>query len=189
MATVIIEASARHIHVTAEALHMLFGEGYQLQKKRELSMPGEFLSDEKVRVEGPRGALDRVSILGPVRKAVQVEISLTDARVLGVNPPVRLSGDTKGSAAVKLIGPAGELELSEGCIVAKRHIHMTPEFAAQVGVVDGQHVSVKVAGERGVTFDETMIRVNANFANRMHIDFDECNAAGMVGEIEGTIIL
>ncbi len=187
--TIIVEASARHMHITAEALAVLFGEGYQLHNKRELSMPGEFLTEEKVRIEGPRGAIDRVSILGPERKAVQVEVSMTDARVLGLNPPVRLSGDLAGSAPLKLVGPAGSLDITEGCVVAKRHVHMIPETAAAMGITDGQTVSVAIGGERAVTFGDTVVRVSPKFADRMHIDYDEANAAGLSGEVEGTIIV
>ena len=184
-----VEASARHIHLTAEALETLFGPGYALHKKRDLSQPGEYLSEEKVRIEGPRGAIDKVSILGPLRKVTQIEVSLTDARVLGIKPPVRLSGDIAGSAGLTVVGPAGTLVLAEGAVVAKRHIHLIPETAERYGIVDGQIVSVVVGGERGLTFDQTAVRVHPNFADRMHIDFDEVNAAGLPGVVMGTVIL
>jgi putative phosphotransacetylase len=128
---VIIEGSARHVHVTKEHLRALFGEGAELHNKRELSQPGQYLTEEKVRLEGPRGGIDGVSILGPERPKTQVEISFTDARVLGLTPPVRESGDLAGSTPVKIIGPAGSVDLEEGCIVAKRHIHITPEDAGK----------------------------------------------------------
>jgi putative phosphotransacetylase len=176
------------VHVTQADLETLFGAGYALTVKRMLSQPGEFLSEEKLRVEGPRGAIDRVSILGPVRKATQAEISMTDARSLGLEAPVRESGDVAGSAPVKLIGPAGELSLPQGAIVAKRHIHLRPSDAQELGVTNRQLVSVKLPGERALTFHEVVVRVHENFMPAMHIDFDEMNAAGLSGETYGTII-
>ncbi len=185
---VLIEGSARHIHVTVNDLHTLFGEGYKLNYKRELSQPGQYLCEERVRLEGPRGNIDRVSILGPERPATQVEVSFTDARTLGLNPPVRESGDVKGSAPVRLVGPAGSVDLAEGVIVAKRHIHITPEDAQTFGLRDKDVVSVKVRGERGLVFDEVAVRVSDKFATRMHIDFDEMNAAGLSDEVEGEVL-
>lgn len=186
---ILLEGSARHVHVTTADLETLYGAGFALTVKRMLSQPGEFLTDEKLRVEGPKGAIDRVSILGPVRKATQVELSLTDTRVLGINAPVRESGDIEGSAAVRLIGPAGTVELSQGAIVAKRHVHLRPEDAEKIGVENKQIVSVRVPGERGMTFHEVVIRVSPNFMPAMHIDFDEVNAAGLTGEVFGEIIV
>ena len=184
---IIIEASARHVHVTREHLDILYGPGYALRNKRDLSQPGEFLTEEKLTVVGPKRSIEGISILGPCRKATQVELSLTDARILGVAPPVRLSGDVAGSAAVTLIGPAGQVTLTEGAIIAKRHIHFTPKEAAELGVSDHAVVSVTVPGERGLTFGEVVIRVSENFRPRMHIDFDEANAAGISGEVIGVI--
>ncbi|MDL2273810.1 phosphate propanoyltransferase [Oscillospiraceae bacterium OttesenSCG-928-G22] len=186
--TIIIESSARHVHVTKEDLHRLFGDGYELTNKRELSQPGQYLTEEKVRLEGPKGAIDRVSILGPERPATQVEISFTDARVLGVTAPVRESGDIGGSSPVKLVGPAGSVELSEGCIVAKRHLHITPEDAASFGVADKEIIQVAVAGERALIFDEVVVRVSEKFQTRMHIDYDEANAAMLGPDATGCII-
>ena len=186
---IIVETSARHVHVTIEALETLYGKGYELHVKRYLSQPGEFLSEEKVKIEGPKGAIDNVSVLGPTRKAVQAEVSLTDARALGVAPPIRLSGHVVGSAPVRLVGPAGSVDSKEGCVAAKRHIHLVPESAARLGIADGQVVKVAVSGERAVVFDEVVVRVSANFADRMHIDFDEANAAGLSGETVGEIFL
>ena len=186
---IIIESSARHIHLSQADLDTLFGKGYTLNNVRELSQPGQYLTEEKVRLEGPRGSIDRVSILGPVRPATQVEISFTDARVLGVAPPVRQSGDTNGGACVKIIGPAGEVPVCDGCIVAMRHIHMIPETAEKWGLSDGQLVSVKVPGDRGATFHQTPVRVSEKFADRMHVDYDEANAAGLTGEVVGTIVV
>lgn len=185
---VLVEASARHVHVSKEDLAKLFGEGYQLHNKFELSQPGQYATEERVRIEGPRGAIDRVSILGPERPVTQVEISLTDARVLGISPPIRESGDIAGSSPVTLAGPAGKVELSEGAIAAKRHIHLTPDIAAQHGLADKQIVSVKVGGERGLIFDEVVCRVNASFSPAMHIDIDENNAAALSGKVFGEII-
>ena len=141
--TILIEGSARHAHVTQGDLETLFGAGYALRVKRELSQPGEFLSEEKLRVEGPKGAIDRVSILGPVRRATQVELSLTDTRVLGLDAPVRESGDVEGSAPIRLIGPAGSVDLTQGAIVAKRHVHLRPQDAEAIGVVNKQIISVR----------------------------------------------
>ena len=188
---ILVEGSARHIHVTKEHLAILFGEGYALNNKRELSQPGQYLTDEKVTLKGPRGAIDRVSILGPERPATQAEISLTDARVLGVAAPVRESGDVAGSSPITIIGPAGEVELAEGCIVAKRHIHMRPQDAAEGGVADKQIISVKL-GEgsgRATTFHDVVVRVSPSFMPAMHVDYDEMNAAGLAGEVFGEIIL
>lgn len=185
---VIIEGSARHVHVTKEDLAILFGPEHKLTNVRELSQPGQYLTEEKVRLEGPRGGIDRISILGPERTATQVEVSFTDARVLGVVPPVRESGDLKGSAPIKIIGPAGSVDISEGCIVAKRHIHITPEDAGKYGLEDKEVVSVKVEGDRALIFDEVVVRVSDKFRTRMHIDFDESNAAMIGPEQTGIVI-
>ena len=188
MNTIIIEASARHVHLSEKNLQTLFG-GAELTNKRELSQPGQWLTEEKVTLVGPKGKIERVSVLGPTRPATQVEISYTDARVLGVMPPVRQSGEVAGSTAITLVGPCGEVELAEGCMIAKRHIHMIPETAAKMGLSDGQIVTVKVPGERGLCFCETVVRVSDKFADRMHIDYDEANAAGLTGEVVGEILL
>ena len=185
--TVLVETSARHVHVTKEALEVLFGEGYELTKKKDLSQPGQFACVEKVTVVGPKSEM-KMSILGPERSADQVEISLTDARKLGIAAPVRESGDIAGSGACKLVGPKGELELKEGVIVAKRHIHMTPEDAEKYGLKDKQVVSVKIdSAERSLVFGDTVVRVNPQYALAMHIDTDEANAvlapAGVMGVI------
>ena len=184
---VIVETSARHVHVTKETLAILFGEGHQLTKKKDLSQPGQFACEERVRIEGPRGGIDRVSILGPERSADQVEVSFTDARALGLTPPVRESGDLAGSAPIKIIGPCGEVELSEGCIVAMRHVHMTTEDAAKYGFADKQIVKVKVDGPRALVFDQVVMRVSEKFATYMHVDVDEANAAGLSGVVTGEI--
>lgn len=188
MAKVLVETSARHVHVTKEALDVLFGEGYELTVKKELSQPGQFASNERVAVVGAKGEFPAVSILGPCRNASQVELSASDARSIGVTAPVRESGDIEGSGACTLRGPKGEVELKEGVIVAKRHIHLTPDVAEEFGVEDKQIVSVKLETEgRSLVFGDVVVRVNKNFAPAMHIDTDESNAAfatpGLMGEI------
>ena len=183
---VLVETSARHVHVTDADLETLFGKGYQLTVKKELSQPGQYASNERVTVVGPKKELKNVSILGPVRAATQIELSLTDARSIGIIAPVRESGDIVGSAGCKLVGPAGEVEVKEGVIAAKRHIHMTPEDAAKAGVADKEIVKVACGGEgRKLVFDDVVIRVSDKFATAMHIDTDESNAAGgpSAGEI------
>ncbi|MCI7085526.1 MAG: phosphate propanoyltransferase [bacterium] len=187
---VMVETSARHIHVTKEVLETLYGKGATLTNKKDLSQPGQFACVEKVTVVGPRGEM-AMSILGPERSATQVEIALTDARKLGIAAPVRESGDIEGTPGCKLVGPKGECEIDCGVIVAKRHIHLTPETAAEAGVQDKQVVSVKVGteGGRSLTFGDVVIRVSEKFAPAMHIDTDESNAAGLSGTVEGEIIL
>ena len=186
---VMVEISARHVHVTKEDLETLFGAGYELTVKKELSQPGQYASNEKVRVVGTKGEFPAVSILGPCRKATQVEISLTDARSIGVVPPVRESGDIAGSGACKLVGPCGEVELTEGVIAAKRHIHMNSAEAEAAGVANGDIVSVEIPSEgRKLTFGDVVIRVADGFVKAMHIDTDEANAAAMAPNTTGTIL-
>lgn len=187
MGKVLVETSARHVHVTQEDLETLFGKGYQLTVKKMLSQPGQYASGEKVTIVGSKGQLN-ASILGPVRNASQVEVSLTDARSIGVTAPIRESGDIAGSGACKLVGPCGEVELKEGVIAAKRHIHMTPADAAEFGVKDKDVVSVKVESDgRSLTFGDVVVRVSEKFALAMHIDTDESNAGcvapGTMGEV------
>ena len=186
---VLVETSARHVHVTREALDILFGEGYELTVKKELSQPGQFASNERVAVIGPKGSFPAVSILGPVRPENQVEISLTDARSIGVTAPVRESGDVAGSGACKLVGPKGEIELECGVIAAQRHIHATPEDAEKFGLSDKQIVSVKMLTDRPVIFEDVVCRVSPSYALAMHIDTDECNAAAAFGTVYGEVIL
>ena len=175
---VLVEISARHVHVTDESLEILFGKGHKLTPKKDLSQPGQYACEEKVTIVGPKSQL-KASILGPTRPETQVELSLTDARSIGVTAPIRESGDIKGSGVCKLVGPAGEIELTEGVIAAKRHIHMTPEDAAAYGVSDKEIVQVKVdTPERSLIFGDVVIRVSDKFATAMHIDTDEANAAG-----------
>lgn len=186
---VIVETSARHIHVTPEVFETLYGEGAELTKKKDLSQPGQFACAEKVTVVGPKGEL-ALSILGPFRKDTQVELSLTDARKVGLVPPIRESGDIAGTPGCKLIGPKGECQIENGVIVAKRHIHLTPEKAEEFGLKDKQIVSVEVDPGTGrkLTFGDVVIRVRADFAPAMHIDTDEANAAAISGVVDGTII-
>ena len=181
-----IETSARHIHLTQETLEKLFGEGYELTVRKPLSYPGQFASNERLTVGGPKKEMANVSILGPVRKMDQIELSATDARTLGIDAPVRESGDVKGSGACKLVGPKGEVELTEGVIIAKRHLHITEADAAEMGVKNGEIIKVACGGEgRKLIFDDVVVRVNKDAVTTMHIDTDESQAAGnpKVGEI------
>ena len=186
---VLVETSARHMHVTQEHLEILFGKGYELTKKKDLSQPGQFACAERVDVVGPKKTLAGVSILGPVRPETQVELSLTDARSIGVAAPVRESGDIAGSGACKLVGPCGEVEIAEGVIAAKRHIHMTTADAAAMGLVDKQVVSVKIPSQdRAVIFGDVVVRVSDKYALAMHIDTDESNAGAIAPGTRGEII-
>lgn len=186
---VIIEGSGRHVHVSPEHLEALFGKGFELEVKKWLSQPGQFASPSKVDIVGPKGTIKGVSILGPCRAATQVELSFTDARVVGLDCPVRESGVLAGSPGCTLIGPAGSVELTEGCIIAMRHIHLTPEDAAKFGVEDKEIVQVKVEGDRALIFDQVVCRVSPKYATFMHVDYDEINAASLFGKDPmGTII-
>ncbi|MEE1281833.1 MAG: phosphate propanoyltransferase [Acutalibacteraceae bacterium] len=187
--TVMVETSARHIHVSQEALEQLFGKGATLTKKKDLSQPGQYACEEKVRVVGPKGEFN-MTILGPVRPATQVELSLSDARKIGVAAPVRESGDIAGTCGCKLVGPAGECEITEGVIAAKRHIHLDTKTAEEFGVTDKQIVSLKLNSDgRNLVFGDVVIRVSDNFAPAAHIDTDESNAAGLCGNVDGEIIM
>lgn len=186
---VLVETSARHVHLSREHLDILFGKDYELTVKKELSQPGQYACAERVDVVGPKKTLTGVSILGPTRPSSQVEISLTDARSIGVAAPIRESGDTAGSGACKLVGPCGEVELAEGVIAAKRHIHMTTADAAEFGVQDKDVVSVQVETDgRALTFGDVVVRVSDKFALAMHIDTDESNAACAGPGTMGTLI-
>lgn len=186
---VLLETSARHLHVSREALDALFGEGYELTPKKDLSQPGQFSCEERVQVIGPKSSFPAVSILGPIRSATQVELSATDARSIGVTAPVRESGDIEDSGACKLVGPKGSYDLDVGVIIAKRHIHMTPVDAQRLGLKDKQIVKVKAGSEqRTLIFDEVVVRVHENFSLAMHIDTDESNAAGILPGTYGEII-
>ena len=185
----IVETSARHVHLSKADLETLFGEGYELTIKKMLSQPGQYACAERVDVVGPKKTIPGVSILGPTRNATQVEISLTDARSIGVSAPIRESGDIAGTGACKLVGPKGEVEIAEGVIAAKRHIHMTTADAAEFGLVDKQVVSVKVDSDgRSLIFGDVVVRVSDSYALAMHIDTDESNAAGMAPGTMGEVI-
>ena len=185
---VIIETSARHIHLSKEHVDILFGAGHALTVKKELSQPGQYACEEKVELVGPKGTL-KVSVLGPERKATQVELSYTDARTLGLKSvPVRESGDIAGTPGIKLVGPAGEVEITNGVIVAKRHIHMTPEDAAAYGVENGEIVNVKIESQRTAVLGDVVIRVSPKFKLAMHIDTDESNAVCGFGKCFGEIV-
>ncbi|MFO7969838.1 MAG: phosphate propanoyltransferase [Candidatus Izemoplasmatales bacterium] len=186
---ILVEVSARHCHLSREHLDILFGEGYELTVKKELSQPGQFAAEEKVKLIGPKRELPRVSILGPARKNTQVEISLTDARSLGIEAPIRESGDIENSAGCTLVGPKGKVNLEQGVIVAKRHIHITPKDAKKYGLKDKQIVAVKInTDQRTSILDDVVIRVRDDFESAMHIDTDEGNAVGITGEQYGIII-
>ncbi len=187
--TVLVETSARHVHLTEEHIKILFGDGATLTVKKPLSQPGQFACEERVTLVGPKKSIPNVIILGPARSATQVEVSLTDARTLGVDAPVRESGDIAGSGACKIVGPCGEVEISEGVIAAKRHIHLTPADAEAFGVEDKQIVSVKInSADRSTIFGDVVVRVSPKFAAAMHIDTDESNAACAFGKCYGEIL-
>ncbi len=173
-----VEASGRHVHLSKKDLNTLFGEGYQLTKAKDLSQPGQFACNERVTISGPKGAIKNVIILGPERKDTQVEVSLTDALALGIKPPIRLSGDVEDSPGVVIINGDRKVEINQGIIVAKRHIHMLPEDAQRLGVEDKEVVKIKVFGLRPLIFDDVVVRVNKNFRTFVHIDYDEANACG-----------
>lgn len=187
---IIVETSARHVHITKEHMAVLFGEGAELTCKKELSQPGQFACEERVTVVGPKGEMKNVSILGPFRSQTQVELSRTDARKIGLDAPTRESGDLAGSPGCKLIGPKGEIDLDCGVIVAKRHAHMTPEQAAEFGVVDKQNIYIKLNyNDRMLIFGDVVARVNPQYGLAVHIDTDEANAAGLPGTVEGEVLL
>ena len=184
----IVETSARHAHISLEHLKILFGENAELTVKKMLSQPGQYASDQKITVVGPRGSLN-MTILGPVRKDTQIEVSLSDARTLGVNAPIRESGDIAGSGACKIIGPCGEVELTEGVIAAKRHIHATTKDASELGVNNGDIVKVEVnTNGRSLIFGDVVVRVSDSYGLAMHIDTDEANAAAASGTVYGRIV-
>ncbi len=181
-----LEASGRHVHLTAQQAQSLFG--HSLTPKRPLSQPGQYLSNERVSVVGPKGKLENVAVLGPERQEAQVEISLTDGRTLGITPPVRPSGRVDGSPGVTLVGPRGSVTIPQGVIAAQRHIHMTPEDAAHWGVTDKEMVKLRTFTERPLVFDGVLVRVSKDFATYVHLDYDEANACGMVPGDLGRIV-
>ena len=172
-----LEASARHVHITETQAQTLFGHG--LTPERPLSQPGQYLAKERVTVQGPKGKFHNVAVLGPARKEAQVEISLTDAKTLGIAPPIRQSGSISGSPGAVLVGENGTVALREGVIAAQRHLHLTPEAAAMFGVTDKQSVKLETFTQRPLVFEDVLVRVSSDFANRAHLDFDEANACGM----------
>ncbi|MEI3607200.1 phosphate propanoyltransferase [Pseudogracilibacillus sp. SE30717A] len=176
-----VSVSARHVHLQPEHVEKLFGRGYTLKKYRDISQPGQYACEEKVTIAGLKGSIENVRILGPTRKETQVEVSRTDSRTLGVTPPVRRSGDISNSAPIRLIGPKGTVRLTEGCIIADRHIHMSPSEAHAFGVENLQKVSVVVEGEKGGVMNNVTIRVNERYVLDMHIDTDDANAFGLIG--------
>ena len=186
---VLVETSARHIHLTAEAVEVLYGKGAELTVKKMLSQPGQYAcATDKLKLVGPKGEL-AASVLGPTRPQNQVELSFSDARTLGFKSvPVRESGKTEGTPGIRLVGPAGELEITEGVMIAKRHLHMTPADAEVAGVENGQIVKVKMDTDRALIFDDVVVRVHPTYALAMHIDTDECNAASAFGEVYGEIV-
>ena len=184
----IVETSARHAHISKEHLEILFGKDAELVVKKMLSQPGQYASEQKITVVGPRGSLN-MSILGPVRKDTQIEVSLSDARTLGINAPIRESGDIAGSGACKIVGPCGEVELKEGVIAAKRHIHATTSDASALGVNNGDIVNVEVkTNGRSLIYGDVVVRVSDSYALAMHIDTDEANAAAASGTVYGRIV-
>jgi putative phosphotransacetylase len=183
-----VSISARHLHLQQEHVDVLFGKGYQLTRFKEISQPGQYACNEKVTLQGPKGSIENVRILGPLRKQTQIEIARTDSRKLGITPPVRNSGNINGSAPITLIGPNGIVHLEEGCIIADRHIHMTPEDAKDFGVQDKQKVSVLVEGDKGGLMGQVTIRVNERYALDMHIDTDDANAFDLKGNEQLKII-
>lgn len=187
---ILIETSARHVHLSEEDLKKLFGNNAKLTKKKDLSQPGQFACIEKVNIVGPKNTLSGVSVLGPVRKNTQVEISLTDARKIGIPAPVRKSGHLNDTPGCKLVGPNGEIELKNGVIVTKRHVHINTKTASENGLLENQSVSVKInTDDRSLLFNDVIVRVSDNFKDAMHIDTDESNAAGILKPIYGEIIL
>ena len=189
MSQILVETSARHIHVTKETLEVLFGKDHELTKKKDLSQPGQFACEERVTVVGPKKELANVSILGPCRNADQVELSATDARSIGLPIVIRESGDVAGTPGCKLVGPCGEVEIKEGVIVAKRHIHLVPETAEKLEVKNKDIVWVKInTPERKAVLGDVVVRVSDTFADAMHIDTDESNAIGATPELYGEIV-
>ena len=183
-----IGVSNRHLHVAQDDLEALFGKGYQLTEKKDVSQKGQFAAEETVTLVGPKAAMANVRILGPCRKRTQVEVSRTDCFQLGLNPPVRDSGDLDGSESIKIVGPKGEVTIPAGAILAKRHIHMTCEEAEKLGLCDRDIVMARTSGERALIFDEVLVRVHPTFTWEMHIDTDEANAASLKNGSLVTII-
>lgn len=183
-----LEVSARHMHLKREHIDILFGEGHELTKRLDLSQPGEFLCEERLKLVGPKGIIENVGIIGPERAKTQVEVSLTDARVLGINPPIRDSGNTVGSEDIFLVSENNMVKAEESTIVAKRHIHMRPKDAKRFGLKDGDTAQVRVDGDRSTIFDDVLVRVSENYSLSMHIDFDEANAINYNPNVKAEIL-
>jgi putative phosphotransacetylase len=188
--TILVETSARHVHLTQADLAILCGPDFVMQSVRPLSQPGQYVANIRLTLVGPKRAIENVVVLGPVRPASQVEVTLTEARMLGLTPPIRESGDIQGSSPIKIVGPKGEITLTQGCIIAKRHIHMTPQDAITFGVKDKQVVAVKILSpqQRNTILGDVIVRVRQDFALAMHIDTDEANATGLQGDAQGIIL-
>ena len=183
-----IEISARHVHLSQHLVDILFGKNYKLTTARTLSQPTEFLANERVSIVGPREILHNVAILGPVREHTQVELAMTDARKIGLNPPIRESGHHEGSVGCRIVGPAGEYELKDGVIIARRHLHLNQQEADNLGIKNGDIVSVEIKNSsRPVIFEDVLVRVRDDFHLSMHVDTDEGNAAGLLPESYGLI--
>lgn len=180
--------SNKHLHLSQEHLEILFGKGAELTVKKELGQPGQFAAEETVEIIGPKRSLGQVRVLGPVRKETQVELALTDARGIGIKAPVRESGKLEGTPGCKLVGPCGEIELDHGVIAALRHVHLNPEQAKEAGVEDKEIVMVKVEGERGLVFDNVLVRSGEAHEAELHFDTDEGNAAGLANDVICEII-
>jgi len=186
---IMVETSARHIHLTQEDLETLFGKDVQLTPKKALSQVGQFACAEKVEIVGPKSSI-KMSILGPVRPETQIELSKTEARTIGIDAPIRMSGELAGTPGCKVIGPKGEITLDHGVVVAKRHAHFTPEQAVEFGVKDGQNIQIKLNyNERALIFGDVIARVSKTAGLAVHIDTDEANAAGLPGTVDGEVIL
>lgn len=185
---ILVETSARHVHLTEADIETLFGKGATLTFKKDLSQPGQFACEERVELVGPKRSIANVIILGPARPASQVEVSFTDARTLGIDAPVRESGDIAGTPGCTIVGPCGKVVLKEGVIVAKRHIHMTPDDAANYGVADKEIVTLKIESGRTTVYDDVVVRVSPKFALAVHLDTDEANAACAFGKCYGELI-
>lgn len=183
-----IEVSARHVHLCTADVEALFGKGHTLTYQRDLSQPGEFLCEERVSVTGPKGTLANVAVLGPERKATQVELSVSDAFAVGIKPVLRESGDLTGSSPAEIQSAVGSISIAQGVIVAKRHIHVPPAVAEALGLHNKMCVSVETLTDRPVVFDDVVIRVGGTFRYKMHIDFDEANAAMVSGFTFGKMI-
>ena len=181
--------SNKHLHVSRKDLDTLFGEGYELTPFKDLKQPGQYAAEEKVDVVGPKGTLKNVRILGPVRPETQVELAMTDARIVGVNAPVKESGKLDGTPGIKLVGPEGSVDIDQGAIVALRHVHLSPEQAKEAGVADKQIVSIRFKGERGLVFDNVLVRSGKGHDLEIHLDTDEGNAAGLKNGDLGEIII